>query len=61
MHPETLNTAPMIQKRYQFRAKDGVRWTPWFDTRLTDFPNERWQILNKLKNEYRYEPKEIHG
>lgn len=43
----------MIQKRYEYLSKDGKKWTPWFNTALKNFPNEQWQLNNKLRNEYR--------
>ena len=49
----------MIQKRYQYWSSTGIQWTPWFDYRedngqLRDLQvNEKWQVKNKLLNEYR--------
>ena len=40
-----------LMKRYQFFGKSGVEWTNWFATLSTD--EEKWQIKNKLKNEYK--------
>jgi hypothetical protein len=44
----------MKQKRYQYRTKDGVKWTSWFNF---DGPEEPIQLKgfkgDHLKNEYR--------
>lgn len=40
------------QKRYQYWSKDGIKWTDWFNIRA-DIPEEKWQVKNKLLNEYR--------
>lgn len=41
---------PKIQKRYQYWSNDGIIWSDWFDY---DGPQEKYQLNNKLKNEYR--------
>lgn len=40
----------MIQKRYQYRSKDGIAWTKWFNT---DVKGLKYQAGTKLLNEYR--------
>lgn len=40
------------QKRYQYWSKDGIKWTEWFNVPM-DTPEEKWQVKNKLLNEYR--------
>lgn len=48
----------MIQKRYQYRSKEGIVWTEWQDFMDDDTAllrlqkEEQWQ-LKPLKNEYR--------
>ena len=42
----------MIQKRYQYYSKDGIKWTEWFNWPHENYKPE-WQLKNKLKNEYR--------
>lgn len=48
-----------IEKRYQHWSRDGIVFTPWFKIRDTDedyehlVKEEKWQMKNKLKNEYR--------
>jgi hypothetical protein len=48
----------MIQKRYQYRSKEGIVWTEWQDFINDDTmllrlqKEEQWQ-LKPLKNEYR--------
>lgn len=41
----------MVQKRYQYYAQDGIKWTPWFNWRYDS--RDKWQIKNKLLNEYK--------
>lgn len=49
----------MIQKRYQYFSKGGIKWTNWFNTPKRDEELETlkvkqyWQIKNKLLNEFR--------
>jgi hypothetical protein len=48
----------MIQKRYQYRNKEGIVWTEWInfhkdDTMLSYFQKEEQWQLKPLKNEYR--------
>ena len=49
----------MIQKRYQYWAHEGVVWTPWVDyceddSQLKEIEKMyKWQLKNKLKNEFR--------
>jgi hypothetical protein len=44
----------MIQKRYQYWTKEGIKWTSWFKCSSTE---EALQLKgfkgNNLKNEYR--------
>jgi len=40
------------QKRYQYWSKDGIKWTEWFNVPMY-IPEEKWQVKNKLLNEYR--------
>ena len=39
-----------MEKRYQYYSKDGIKWTNWFKCNYSD---EKWQLKNKLKNEYK--------
>lgn len=47
----------MIQKRYQFFSKGGIKWTDWFDYHrdisLEEANKDIWQFKHKLKNEFR--------
>lgn len=49
----------MIQKRYQYYSKNGIRWTSWRnfcddDAELSRLQSEeKWQLKNKLLNEYK--------
>lgn len=47
----------MIEKRYQWLSNQGVKWTSWFPFRagntLRGQVLEKWQVKNKLANEYR--------
>ena len=50
-----------ILKRYQYRTKDGIKWTDWFDlpnaTNIEELRTERvWQYVRKLINEFRVKP-----
>lgn len=38
-------------KRYQYYTKEGIKWTNWFHTQ--DTVKEKWQLKNKLRNEYK--------
>lgn len=38
------------QKRFQYRSKNGIVWTDWFNSGSTE---EKWQEKNKLLNEYK--------
>lgn len=55
----TIGVIDMIQKRYQYWSSTGIQWTPWFDYREDDGQlrdlqvNEKWQVKNKLLNEFR--------
>ena len=40
------------QKRFQYWSKDGIKWTDWFNIPM-NAPEEKWQVKNKLLNEYR--------
>ena len=40
----------VTEKRYQYFGTNGIAWTKWFQSSESD---EKWQIKNKLKNEYR--------
>ena len=52
----------MIQKKYQFFSKEGIKWTDWFDTLKKDEELENlritqyWQLKDKLLNEFRIKP-----
>ena len=54
----------MIQKRYEFLSSKGKEFTEWFnycedDSMLKVFQKEeKWQISQKLRNEFRIKPKE---
>lgn len=37
-------------KRFQYFSKDGIKWTNWFVCKRDD---EKWQMKNKLLNEYK--------
>lgn len=48
----------MIQKRYEYFVKNGKKFSPWFnceedDTKLETLQKEKWQLKDKLLNEYR--------
>ena len=48
----------MIQKRYQFQGKSGIEWSDWYDyedddTQLAILLEEKWQLKNKYKQEFR--------
>ena len=49
----------MIEKRYEFYSREGVKWTEWTpycpdDSLLKEFQTkEKWQLTNKLRNEFR--------
>ena len=38
------------QKRYQYFTRHGIAWTKWFNYNGIE---EKWQLKNKLRNEYR--------
>lgn len=38
-------------KRYQLFTKNGIVWSKWFSWNGTI--EEKWQLKNKLKNEYK--------
>ena len=38
-------------KRYQLFTRDGIVWSKWFVWNGTI--EEKWQLKNKLKNEYK--------
>ena len=40
----------MLQKRFQYYSRNGIKWTKWFDCSGTQ---ETYQLDNKLLNEYR--------
>lgn len=49
-----------IEKRYQYRVRDGVKWTKWFMLRRVESKDEARELIKtlpkitmKLKNEYR--------
>lgn len=37
-------------KRYQYYSSEGIKWTKWFECK---YDNGKWQLKNKLLNEYR--------
>ena len=39
-----------MEKRYEFWSREGKKWTEWFEY---DGEKYKWQLKNKLKNEYR--------
>lgn len=41
-------------KRYQYFARDGIKWTNWFKVSDTTI-EEKWQLKNKLLCEYKTE------
>lgn len=43
----------MTYKRYQFYGKNGIEWTDWFPWNSNS--REKWQLKNKLLNEYKDE------
>ena len=49
----------MIQKRYQYYSKEGVKWSEWSDYMDDDSKleylqkEEKYQLKPKLLNEYR--------
>ena len=38
------------QKRYEYFSRQGKKWTEWFNY---DGEEYKWQLKNKLRNEYR--------
>lgn len=54
----------MIEKRYQTYSKEGLTWCKWFHfsdsnnpheaERLNRDPEHKWQLRNKLRNEFRF-------
>jgi hypothetical protein len=42
----------ILETRYQYYAKDGIKWTKWFPISSKSI-REKWQLKGKLKNEYR--------
>ena len=38
------------QKRYEYFSRQGKKWTEWFNY---DGEEYKWQLQNKLRNEYR--------
>ena len=40
----------MVQKRFQYFTREGKQWSNWFDY---DGEHYKWQLVNKLRNEYR--------
>lgn len=45
----------MVEKRYQWLSNTGIRWTKWFPFKKGNSTKglEKWQVRNKLLNEYR--------
>lgn len=53
----------MIEKRFQTYSKEGLTWSRWFKfsnsnnpheaERLNRSPEQKWQLKNKLRNEFR--------
>lgn len=53
----------MIEKRYQTYSKEELTWSKWFKfsdsnksheaERLNRDPEQKWQLKNKLRNEFR--------
>jgi hypothetical protein len=49
----------MIQKRYEYWSKEGKVFSSWFDYEQDDSllttleAKEKWQLQNKLRNEFR--------
>ena len=41
-----------LWKRYQRFTKDGIVWTRWFEVQ-ENAEREKWQLKNKLLNEYK--------
>ena len=39
------------QKRYQYRTRNGIVWSDWFNSKV--IVEEKWQLKGKLRNEYR--------
>ena len=39
-----------MEKRFQYYSKEGIVWTNWFPW---DGEKYKWQLKNKLKNDYR--------
>ena len=40
----------MTEKRFQIITRHGIEWSSWFPTKETP---RKWQMQNKLLNEYR--------
>ena len=48
----------MILKRYQYYGPNGISWTKWFPYKgdvLELKRTEKWQLKNKLLNQYKEE------
>ena len=45
-----LQLLTMTKKRYQYYSKDGIVWSNWFKP-VSDL-KEKWQLKNKLLNDY---------
>lgn len=41
-----------MEKRFQYYSKNGIQWTNWFTVKNSE-QKEKWQLKNKLLNEYR--------
>lgn len=39
-----------MYKRFQYFSNSGISWTSWFECKYSD---EKWQLKNKLLNEYK--------
>lgn len=39
-----------MMKRYQYWSREGIQWTDWFPY---DGERYKWQLKNKLLNEYK--------
>ena len=55
----TIGAIDMIQKRFQYWSRGEILWTDWFNYREDNGQlhslqtEEKWQLKNKLLNEYR--------
>lgn len=47
---QTIYLGNMTYKRYQYWSSEGIQWCDWFPY---DGEKYKWQLKNKLLNEYK--------